>query len=77
MSNFSDMPGNQKPIDNIQHSLRSMSRQIDTIFMDTQKIKSDLSLIKLYIDEIKKKEKEEIKKKEKENDDLNKGWFYF
>jgi hypothetical protein len=74
MSNYSDMPGNQrKPIDNIEHSLRSMSRLLDTMFMDTQNIKSDLALIKLYIDEIQKKEKQ----KEKENDDLNKGWFYF
>jgi len=71
---------NQKPIcdtSSIEHSLRSMSRLLDTMFIDTQNIKSDLALIKFYIDEIQKKEKEEIKKKEKENNDLNKGWFYF
>ena len=60
-----------KPIENIEHSLRSMSRQLDTMFIDTQNIKSDLALIKIYIDELNKKEK--IQKK----DDLNKGWFYF
>ena len=63
----------RNPIDNIEHSLRSMSRQLDTMLIDTQNIKSDLALIKIYIDELNKKEK--IQKKEK--DELNKGWFYF
>ena len=62
-----------KPIENIEHSLRSMSRQLDTMFIDTQNIKSDLMIIKLYIDECKQRKRKE----EKEKDDLNKGWFYF
>ena len=55
----------RNPIDNIEHSLRSMSRQLDTMLIDTQNIKSDLALIKIYIDELNKKE--EIQKKEKDN----------
>tara|TARA_R100001244_G_scaffold90737_1_gene68850 strand:- start:76 stop:315 length:240 start_codon:yes stop_codon:yes gene_type:complete len=62
-----------KPIENIEHSLRSMSRQLDTMIIDTQNIKSDLMIIKLYIDECKQRKRKE----EKEKDDLNKGWFYF
>ena len=37
-----------KPIENIEHSLRSMSRQLDTMFIDTQNIKGT-SQIKLTL----------------------------
>ena len=45
-----------KPIHKIDETLRTMNRTLDTILIDSQNIKSDIALIKMYIQ---KKHKEE------------------
>lgn len=47
---------NLKPIHKIDETLRKMNRTLDTILIDSQNIKSDIALIKMYIQ---KKHKEE------------------
>jgi len=57
------MSGHQKPINIIEEDIRTMKRNINTLIIDTQAIKSDIREIKQII-------------KDKKKDDISKGWFW-
>ena len=73
MSNFNDFPNinNQKPIMKVGEDLRSIQRNLNTLIIDIQSIKSDIAEIKLYI-----KEREDRETPDKEEKDISKGWWY-
>tara|TARA_R110000868_G_scaffold58431_2_gene180542 strand:- start:1346 stop:1609 length:264 start_codon:yes stop_codon:yes gene_type:complete len=58
-----------KPIDAVNNNLRSITNILNEVKIDIVCIKSDVILIKQYLDEIKKNE---IKNKT----ELSKGWFF-
>ena len=58
-----------KPIDAVNNNLRSITNLLNEVKIDIVCIKSDVILIKQYLDEIKKNE---IKNKT----ELSKGWFF-
>lgn len=60
MSNLSD-----KPIMRVEEDLRQIKNTLNTIFIDTQQIKSDLTAIKEIL-----KEKEKIEK-------MSGGWWMY
>ena len=75
MSNFCDMPGLQdvdrKPIIRVageaaqrEKDLRDIKRQLNTIIIDTQNMKSDIAIIK-----------EAIMKRQSAS--ISKGWYFF
>jgi hypothetical protein len=74
MSNFCDMPGLQdvdrKPIISeatnvrVEKDLRDIKRQLNTIIIDTQNMKSDIAIIK-----------EAIMKRQSAS--ISKGWYFF
>ena len=63
------MDASVKPIDVVNHNLRSITNLLNEVKIDIVCIKSDVILIKQYLDEIKKNE---IKNKT----ELSKGWFF-
>lgn len=68
MSNFSDFPTigeSHRPILRVEEDLRQLKNNINTLIIDTQKIKSDITEIKVIL-----KEKEEAK-------NISGGWWVY
>tara|TARA_R110000737_G_scaffold17515_2_gene35266 strand:- start:441 stop:635 length:195 start_codon:yes stop_codon:yes gene_type:complete len=63
------MDASVKPIDLVNHNLRSITNLLNEVKIDIVCIKSDVILIKQHLHEIKKNE---IKNKT----ELSKGWFF-
>ena len=74
-----DNPFKQKPIVNVNNNLHAIKRDMASLKVDLQCIKSDILLIKEYIrkEQVKKQiEEQEAIKQEHEYVHQNKGWWF-